>query len=173
MNKYVITDDNNKLWVCKDNNNYTLTTDPNKACVFETKSKADSIYKSSLSKIIKNKGVMVKTVKMQIDADLATDDLKKSVRKAGNTVRKDIAASAPKDTGAYAKSWSVKKTKETSNTLELTVHSKNRYQLAHLLEHGHAKRGGGRVAARPHIAQAEENAIETLETEIARALGGM
>jgi len=29
------------------------------------------------------------------------------------------------------------------------------------------------VAARPHIAQAEENAIETLETEIARALGGM
>ena len=28
-------------------------------------------------------------------ADLATDDLKKSVRKAGNTVRKDIAASCP------------------------------------------------------------------------------
>ena len=69
MNKYVITNDNNKLWVCKDNNKYTLTTDPNKACVFETKSKADSIYKSSLSKIIKNKGVMVKTVKMQIDDD--------------------------------------------------------------------------------------------------------
>lgn len=106
-------------------------------------------------------------------ADLASDDVKKAVRKAGNTVRKEISENAPKDTGAYAKSWSVKKTKETSNSLELTVHSKNRYQLAHLLEHGHAKRGGGRVAARPHIAQAEENAIETLETEIARALGGM
>ena len=59
-------------------------------------------------------------------ADLATDDLKNSVRKAGNTVRKDIAASAPKDTGAYAKSWSVKKTKETSNSLELTVNIGNR-----------------------------------------------
>lgn len=106
-------------------------------------------------------------------ANLATDDLKKSIRKAGNTVRKEIATSAPKDTGAYAKSWSVKKTKETSNTLELTVHSKNRYQLAHLLEHGHAKRGGGRVAAKPHIANAEQNAIETLESEITRALGGM
>ena len=106
-------------------------------------------------------------------ANLATDDLKKSIRKAGNTVRKEIAISAPKDTGAYAKSWSVKKTKETSNTLELTVHSKNRYQLAHLLEHGHAKRGGGRVAAKPHIAKAEQNAIETLESEITRALGGM
>ena len=106
-------------------------------------------------------------------ANLATDDLKKSIRKAGNTVRKEIAISAPKDTGAYAKSWSVKKTKETSNTLELTVHSKNRYQLAHLLEHGHAKRGGGRVAAKPHIAKAEQNAIETLESEITRVLGGM
>lgn len=105
-------------------------------------------------------------------ADLATDDLKQSVRKAGTTVRKEIAASAPKDTGAYAKSWTVKKTKETSNSLEVTVHSKNRYQLAHLLEHGHAKRGGGRVFARPHIAQAEESAIETFEREIEKALGG-
>lgn len=106
-------------------------------------------------------------------ADLASDDVKKAVRKAGNEVRKEISVSAPKDTGAYAKSWSVKKTKETSNSLELTVHSKNRYQLAHLLEHGHAKRGGGRVAARHHIAQAEQGAVETLESEISRALGGM
>ena len=106
-------------------------------------------------------------------ADLATDDMKKSVRKAGNAVRKEIAQTAPTDTGTYAKSWSVKKTKETSNSLEVTVHSKNRYQLTHLLEHGHAKRGGGRVAARPHIAKAEENAIDTLEQEILKALGGM
>ena len=105
-------------------------------------------------------------------ADLASDDVKKAVRKAGNTVRKDISENAPKDTGAYAKSWSVKKTKETSNSLEVTVYSKNRYQLAHLLEHGHAKRGGGRVAARPHIAQAEQSAVETLDSEIAKALGG-
>lgn len=105
-------------------------------------------------------------------ADLASDDVKKAVRKAGNTVRKEISENAPKDTGAYAKSWSVKKTKETSNSLEVTVYSKNRYQLAHLLEHGHAKRGGGRVAARPHIAQAEQSAVETLDFEIAKALGG-
>ena len=105
-------------------------------------------------------------------ADLATDDVKKAVRKAGNSVRKDISESAPKDTGKYAKSWTVKKTKETSNSLEVTVHSKNRYQRAHLLEHGHAKRGGGRVSARPHIAKAEESAIEVFEKEIDKALGG-
>ncbi len=105
-------------------------------------------------------------------ASLATDDMKKAVRKAGNTARKEIAVNAPKDTGAYGKSWSVKTTKENSNALEVTVHSKNRYQLAHLLEHGHAKRGGGRVPAQPHIAPAEETAAEQLEREIEEALGG-
>ena len=78
-------------------------------------------------------------------ADLATEDVKKAVKKAGTAVRKDIEANAPKDTGKYAKSWAVKTTKETSNSLEVTVHSRNRYQLTHLLEHGHAKRGGGRI----------------------------
>ena len=105
-------------------------------------------------------------------ADLATEDMKKAVRKAGNTARKEIAANAPKDTGAYQKSWSVKTTKESANALEVTVHSKNRYQLAHLLEHGHAKRNGGRVSARPHIAPAEQTAAEQLEREIEKSLGG-
>ena len=103
-------------------------------------------------------------------ADLAAEDVKQAVRDAGEMVRKEIRANAPKDTGDYAKSWAVKKTKETSSSLTLTVHSKNRYQLAHLLEYGHAKRGGGRVAARPHIAAAEEAGIEQLEREIERSL---
>src|SRR5699024_12777065 len=81
-----------------------------------------------------------------------------------------IEASAPRDTGDYAKSWTMKTTKENSNALQVTVHSRNRYQLAHLLEYGHAKRSGGRVAARPHIAAAEEAGIEQLEREIERSL---
>lgn len=105
-------------------------------------------------------------------ADLAASDMKKAVRKAGTTVRKEIEANAPSDTGAYAKSWSVKNTRETSNSLEVTVHSKNRYQLAHLLEFGHAKRGGGRVTGKAHIAPAEQRAVETLEQEIEKALRG-
>lgn len=105
-------------------------------------------------------------------ADLATEDMKKAVKKAGTAVRKDIQANAPSDTGAYAKSWSVKNTKETANSLELTVYSRNRYQLAHLLEFGHARRGGGRVAGKAHIAPAEEDAVTVLEQEIEKALGG-
>ena len=105
-------------------------------------------------------------------ANLATDDLKAAVKKAGATARKEIQANAPSDTGTYAKSWSVKNTKETSNTLEVTVYSRTRYQLAHLLEFGHAKRGGGRAAGKSHIAPAEEKAVSELEQDITRKLGG-
>jgi len=105
-------------------------------------------------------------------AELATEDMKAAVRKAGKTVRKEIQQNAPKQSGAYGKSWSMKNVKETSKSLELTVYSKNRYQLAHLLEFGHAKRGGGRVAGKAHIAPAEAIGIAELEREIEKALGG-
>ena len=104
--------------------------------------------------------------------NLATADMKTAVRKAGRAVKNDIQANAPKKTGAYSKSWTVKTTKETSESLELTVHSPKKYQLAHLLEKGHAKRGGGRTKAIPHIAPAEEKAAKDLEADIKRALGG-
>ena len=106
-------------------------------------------------------------------ADLAADDMKKAVKKAGDAVKKEIEEKAPKDTGKYAKSWKVKTTRETSQTMEVTVYSPSRYQIAHLLEHGHAKRGGGRVSAQPHIAPAEEHGVEELEKEIKKALGGV
>ena len=105
-------------------------------------------------------------------ADLAAEDMKSAVKKAATTVRKDIETSAPRNTGDYAKSWAVKKMKETSDSLTVVVHSRNRYQLAHLLEFGHAKRSGGRVAAQPHIASAEQKGIEKLEEEIRKALEG-
>ena len=105
-------------------------------------------------------------------ADLAATEMKAAVKKAGTQVRKEISDNAPVRTGAYARSWTAKTTGETSTTLEITVHSRNRYQIAHLLEHGHAKRGGGRVPGRPHIAPAEEHGAETLEREIRKALEG-
>ena len=107
---------------------------------------------------------------LQEYADLASDDLKAAVKKAGNEAKKDIQANAPVKTGKYKGSWTVKTTKETANAMEVVVHSRNRYQLAHLLEFGHAKRNGGRTRAFPHIAPAEERAAELLEKEVERAL---
>lgn len=102
--------------------------------------------------------------------DAQSEMVKQSVKDVSKEVKKEISANAPKRTGAYKKSWAVKKTKETSNSLTMTVHSKNRYQIAHLLEHGHAKRGGGRVAAIPHIAPAEEHGATLLQQKIERGL---
>ena len=74
--------------------------------------------------------------------------------------------------GPMQKSWAVKNTKENARALEVTVYSRNRYYLAHLLEFGHAKRGGGRVSGKAHIAPAEEAGIKQLEAEIERCLHG-
>lgn len=103
-------------------------------------------------------------------SELADTAMKKAVRKTAASVKKEISENAPKRTGRYAKSWTAKKTKENSHSLEMTVHSKDRYQIAHLLEHGHAKRNGGRVAAIPHIAPAEENGADLLESLIRKEL---
>lgn len=105
-------------------------------------------------------------------ADLAADELKAAVEETAASVRKDIQAGAPVDTGKYKKSWSVKNVREDSESIELVVHSRNRYQIAHLLEHGHAKRGGGRVAAKPHIASAEQRGNEKLVQTIEQKLKG-
>ena len=96
-------------------------------------------------------------------ADLATDTVKDAVKDVSKTVKKDIQANAPKRTGRYKKSWTVKKTAESSNSLTMTVHSKDRYQIAHLLEHGHAKRGGGRVVylkSKEKVREAEQEKIK-------------
>ena len=105
-------------------------------------------------------------------AKLATDDMKDAVKDTAKEVRKDIQAGAPVDTGKYKKSWSVKNVHEDSDSIDLVVHSRNRDQIAHLLEHGHVKRGGGRVPAQPHIAAAEQRGNEKLVETIEQKLKG-
>ncbi len=109
---------------------------------------------------------------LQEYADLATEGVKTSVEKSARTVKEGISSGAPKKTGRYAKSWKTKKTEESSTSLIMTVYSPSRYMLAHLLEKGHAKRGGGRVAAIPHIAPSEAMGVEQLQALIRKALEG-
>lgn len=105
-------------------------------------------------------------------ADVSAETVKNAVKKAGNTVKKEATANAPKKSGKYKKSFTVTKQKEAAASLMVVVHSKNRYQLTHLLEKGHAKRGGGRVEGIPHIGPAEEKGIRQLTGEIERGLSG-
>lgn len=101
--------------------------------------------------------------------NLSTDAMKEAVEKTAKDVKKEIQGKAPVRTGKYKKSWKVTKTEENAEKLVMTVHA-GRYQLTHLLEHGHAKRGGGRAAAIPHIAPAEADGVKELEDEITDAL---
>ena len=61
---------------------------------------------------------------LQEYADLATEDMKAAVKKAGNKAKSEVQAGAPVKTGKYKKSWAVKTTKENANAMEVTVHSK-------------------------------------------------
>lgn len=84
----------------------------------------------------------------------------------------EIKQNSPKLTGSYKKGWRAKLDFEGANTVKYVVHNKTDYQLTHLLEHGHAKLGGGRAPAFPHVAPAEEHAVQELEERIERAVEG-
>lgn len=106
--------------------------------------------------------------------ELAVDEMNKAVKDAGDTVKKEISerASTLFKGNKYAKSWVAKETSKTTTGIEVTVYSPKEYRIAHLLEKGHAKRGGGRVDGRPHIEPAEEIGEKQLEEDLRKALEG-
>lgn len=68
-------------------------------------------------------------------------------------------------TKQYRKGWRAKKING-----RWIVYNKTRYQLTHLLEKGHAKVGGGRVKAYPHIAPVEEKIVEGFIKDVEGAI---
>lgn len=62
----------------------------------------------------------------------------------------DLRQRSPRKTGAYASGWRIKKLNAAEGAVRVIYNAK-KPGLAHLLEKGHAKRGGGRVAGIPHI----------------------
>ena len=93
--------------------------------------------------------------------------MKNAVNKTAKQAVRDLKASSPKRTGAYSRDWAAKKTKTTNEwAYSKTVYNKKHYRLTHLLEKGHRKVNGGMVAARPHIAKVEQEAVNELYREI-------
>lgn len=98
-----------------------------------------------------------------------TDVVKDAVKKAANEAVKELKQKSPKRTGKYAKSWRKRIDRESSSGIEMTVYA-GLYQLTHLLEKGHALRGGGRARAFPHIKPVEEKVTKQLEEDIKRGV---
>lgn len=102
---------------------------------------------------------------LQRYANLVTEEVEDAKVEVSKELVKEIKQRSPKLTGSYQKGWRVKKVGN-----KLVVHNKTDYHLTHLLEHGHAKRGGGRVPARVHIRPAEQRAVEDFLERVERAI---
>ena len=91
----------------------------------------------------------------------------KAVTEVSKEATKKLRQTSPKRSGKYGKGWA-SKVEKTPTTAEATVYGKTgTYQLAHLLEHGHARRGGGRkVDGIEHIKPVEDWAISEVEKRI-------
>lgn len=100
-----------------------------------------------------------------------SDSMKEAVTETAKETVQDLRATSPHRTGNYAKSWGRKSTFEDRFRNEEVVYNRKYYRLTHLLEFGHANaRGGGRTPAHPHIAPAEERAIEALEKKVRKGI---
>ncbi len=101
-------------------------------------------------------------------------EMKDAVKEVSKEAVKDLKTNSPKGEGSpkghYKDGWTSKVEVDTGTTLEVRIHNKKKPGLTHLLERGHAKRGGGRTKAYPHIAEVEGKAIKEYEKRLKERL---
>lgn len=96
------------------------------------------------------------------------DDVNEGARQVTAAVVKKGAQQARaasgvfKGTGRYSRGWT-SQVEEGNLTAEGVVYNRGVPGLPHLLEHGHAKRGGGRVDGVSHLSDVEKEMIEAFE----------
>ena len=119
----------------------------------------------------------------RITADQLTQEVDKILEKYGDDVQgniksivKDITMKGARTlksessstfggTGRYAAGWT-SQTETGRVSAQGTIYNKSLPGLPHLLEHGHANRGGGRTPGRVHIAPVEEQLIREFESKV-------
>ena len=98
------------------------------------------------------------------------DEITKDIGKKGAKALRSSSKGSFGGSGKYARGWTYE---VEESRLGTTVTLYNRTPgLPHLLENGHAKRGGGRVPGRSHIAPVEAELIESFEKEVASKIDG-
>ena len=99
---------------------------------------------------------------LQSDVSQALEKISKDVAKEGIA---KLKSDSPKRSGTYAKGWG-----QTKNKDSIIINNKKRGNITHLLEKGHVKRNGGRVAPRKHIEPVDEWIQKELVSRIEKEL---
>lgn len=115
---------------------------------------------------------------LQEYANEVAEDMKIDAKEVAKEAVKELKATSPVGVGSrkghYNKGWTYSVGKESAHKIGITVHNSKKPGLAHLLEKGHAKRGGGRasgdVKARVHISPVEQRVIEEYEKRLKERL---
>ena len=123
----------------------------------------------------------------KIPVEKLHDELAKILKEYGNEVadgtREAVRAVAQKGaaavrsnargtfggSGKYASGWTFQ-TEYGRRGSKAVIYNRSTPGLPHLLENGHAKRGGGRVAGRTHIAPVEQEIVTEMEKAIETAV---
>lgn len=123
--------------------------------------------------------VRIPDIDRQIDDILQrySEDTEQKIRAAAKAIARAAAQEAKRDSPVgvsakhYKDSW---RSKDVSSRLTpgyVVYSQKPKYRLTHLLEKGHAKRGGGRTNPIVHIAPVEQRAIQKFERAVERIYG--
>lgn len=98
-----------------------------------------------------------------------TEGIEEETLSTADKVLKEVKVLARKRSGEYAKGFT-KTEKRFPENRRYYVWNKKHYRRVHILEYGHAKVGGGRVQAYPHLDPAHEKYAGEFEENIKRII---